>query len=67
MKTAKSRTFRAVLEKAGRPLYWVVVVLPFDTTKVWGTRARLKVKGTITGFLFVLPFFHNAAEATRCS
>jgi len=57
MKTAKSRTFRAVLEKAGRPLYWVVVHIPFDTTKVWGTRARLKVKGTINGFPFRTSLF----------
>ena len=57
MNTTKAKSFRAVLERAGKPLYWVVVRIPFDTTKVWGTRARLKVKGTINGFAFRTSLF----------
>lgn len=54
---AKAKTFRASLEKAGAPLQWVIIRIPFDAAKIWGTRARIKVKGTINGFAFRTSLF----------
>lgn len=48
--TAKS--FLAALERLRSSLNWVIVHIPFDVKKTWGTRARLKVKGKINGFAF---------------
>ena len=31
-------------------LGWTVVRIPFDVSKVWGTRGQMKVKGVINGF-----------------
>jgi uncharacterized protein YdeI (YjbR/CyaY-like superfamily) len=33
-------------------LGWVIVRIPFDVTKVWGTKGHVKVKGEINGFAF---------------
>jgi uncharacterized protein YdeI (YjbR/CyaY-like superfamily) len=41
-------------------LNWVIVRLPFDATKVWRTRKRLRVKGTINGFPFRTSLFGSA-------
>lgn len=57
MKTPKVKAFNAVLEKAGRPLYWVIIRIPFDVRKVWGAGATRKVKGTINGFAFRTSLF----------
>jgi uncharacterized protein YdeI (YjbR/CyaY-like superfamily) len=57
MSTAKAKSFRAVLERAGHPLHWVIIRIPFDAAKLWGTRARLRVKGTINGFAFRTSLF----------
>jgi uncharacterized protein YdeI (YjbR/CyaY-like superfamily) len=46
-----------VLERAGKPLYWVITRIPFDAKKAWGTGARIKVKGTINGFAFRTSLF----------
>jgi uncharacterized protein YdeI (YjbR/CyaY-like superfamily) len=46
------KSFSALLERAGDKLNWVVVRLPFDSVKVWGTRGTLRVKGEINGFAF---------------
>ena len=53
----KSKTFRSVLERAGKPLYWVITRIPFDAKKVWHMGARIKVKGTINGFAFRTSLF----------
>ena len=42
-----SRTFPAVLTRTGNTLNWVVIRLPFDAQKVWGTRGQIRVKGEI--------------------
>jgi uncharacterized protein YdeI (YjbR/CyaY-like superfamily) len=51
------KKFRAVLESDHTGLRWVIARLPFDATKVWKTRKRLRVKGTINGFPFRTSLF----------
>jgi uncharacterized protein YdeI (YjbR/CyaY-like superfamily) len=53
----KSKSFRSVLERAGKPLYWVITRIPFDAKRAWGTGARIKVKGTINGYAFRTSLF----------
>ncbi len=38
-------------------LGWVIVRIPLDVPKVWGTRGMLKVKGDINGFAFRTSLF----------
>ena len=38
-------------------LGWVIVRIPLDVPKVWGTRGMLKVKGQINGFAFRTSLF----------
>jgi len=47
-----ARSFSAVLTRSAGKLGWVVVRLPFDSVKIWGTRKQLRVKGQISGFDF---------------
>jgi uncharacterized protein YdeI (YjbR/CyaY-like superfamily) len=58
MSTAKK--FRGLLEPDNTSLKWVIVKLPFDATKAWKTRNRLRVKGTINGFAFRTSLFGSA-------
>lgn len=44
--------FKATLERMQSNLGWVIVRIPFDVSKVWGVRGRLRVKGQINGFPF---------------
>jgi uncharacterized protein YdeI (YjbR/CyaY-like superfamily) len=60
MKTASkpvSRSFKAALERMPSNLGWVIVRIPLDVPKVWGTRGMLKVKGEINGFPFRTSLF----------
>jgi len=52
-----SRTFPAVLTRTGNTLNWVVIRLPFDAQKVWGTRGQIRVKGEINKFGFRTTLF----------
>lgn len=54
---AKSKSFKATLEPGGRPLNWVIIRIPFDVHKTWGTRGLLKVAGEINGFGFRTSLF----------
>lgn len=47
---SSSRTFEATLQRSGDKLNWVIIRVPFDVQKVWGTRGQLKIKGEINGF-----------------
>jgi uncharacterized protein DUF1905 len=38
-------------------LKWVIIRIPLDVAKTWGTRGRLKVKGEINGFPFRTSLF----------
>ncbi len=45
-----SKSFKATLERIPSKLNWVIIRIPFDVAKVWGTRAKVRVKGEINGF-----------------
>lgn len=57
MPRSLSKPFRAPLERMNSPLKWVIIRLPVNVPKTWGTRARLKVKGEINGFAFRTSLF----------
>jgi uncharacterized protein YdeI (YjbR/CyaY-like superfamily) len=60
MKTAPkpiAKSFKATLERMPSNLGWVIVRIPLDVPKVWGTRGMLKVKGEINGFAFRTSLF----------
>jgi len=44
--------FQARLERLRSRLRWVIIRVPFDAAKLWGTRGQIKVKGDINGFAF---------------
>lgn len=56
-----SKKFRGLLEPYSK-LNWTIVKLPFDATKAWKTRNRLRVKGTINGFAFRTSLFGSAQD-----
>src|SRR6266571_3652055 len=47
-----AKSFKATLERIPSRLNWVIVRIPFDVSKVWGTRGKVRVKGEINGFAF---------------
>jgi hypothetical protein len=51
------KSFQATLERGSSRLNWVIARIPFDVSKVWGTRGQLRVKGTINGFPFHTSLF----------
>jgi len=65
MKTALkpvSKSFKATLERMPSNLGWVIVRIPLDVPKVWGTRGMLKVKGEINGFAFRTSLFPTGKD-----
>jgi uncharacterized protein YdeI (YjbR/CyaY-like superfamily) len=52
-----AKSFKAALERMPSNLGWVIVRIPLDVQKVWGTRGMLKVKGEINGFAFRTSLF----------
>ena len=52
-----AKSFKATLERMPGNLGWVIIRIPFDVEKVWGTRGRLRVKGEINGFAFRTALF----------
>ena len=56
MAAPKSRTFRATLERLRSDLGWVIVRLPFDAKKTWGS-GRIKVRGQVNGVSFRTSLF----------
>jgi uncharacterized protein YdeI (YjbR/CyaY-like superfamily) len=52
-----ARSFKATLERMRSNLGWVIIRIPFDVPKVWGSRGRLRVKGEINGFAFRTALF----------
>ncbi len=51
------RTFEGTLRPDGTGLNWTVITVPFDPTKAWPKRQRLRVRGTINGFAFRTSLF----------
>jgi uncharacterized protein YdeI (YjbR/CyaY-like superfamily) len=48
-----AKVFKATLERmVDSRLGWVIIRIPFDVSKVWGTRAKVRVKGEINSFAF---------------
>lgn len=55
---AIGKSFKATLERMQpSSLGWVIIRIPFDVSKVWGVRGRLRVKGEINGFPFRTALF----------
>jgi uncharacterized protein YdeI (YjbR/CyaY-like superfamily) len=54
--------FRALLEREGTELNWVIARVPFAPDTVWKTRQGKRVKGTINGFAFRTSLFGSAAK-----
>lgn len=53
------RRFRGLLEHDGTRLNWTIVRVPFDPSKTWPKRQRLRVRGTVNGFAFRSSLFHS--------
>jgi uncharacterized protein YdeI (YjbR/CyaY-like superfamily) len=51
------KSFRATLERPQSRLNWVIARIPFDVSRVWGTRGQLRVTGSINGFPFRTSLF----------
>ena len=47
-----AKSFKAILERIPSKLGWIIIRIPFDVSKVWETRAKVRVKGEINGFAF---------------
>ena len=54
--------FRSLLKPDGTNLKWVIAQVPFAPAKVWKTRNRMRVKGTINGFPFRTSLFGSAEK-----
>jgi uncharacterized protein YdeI (YjbR/CyaY-like superfamily) len=52
-----AKSFRASLERLESGVRWVIIRVPLDVPRIWGTRARLKVRGEINGFPFRTSLF----------
>jgi uncharacterized protein YdeI (YjbR/CyaY-like superfamily) len=52
-----SKSFEATLERLRSNLGWVVIRIPFNVQKVWGSRGRFRVRGEINGFAFRTSLF----------
>lgn len=51
-KPVVAKSFTARLERMPSRLKWVIIRIPVDVQKVWGTRGQLKVSGEINNFGF---------------
>jgi uncharacterized protein YdeI (YjbR/CyaY-like superfamily) len=51
------KPFEATLERLRSNLGWVVIRIPFNVQKTWGTRGMFRVKGEINGFAFRTSLF----------
>jgi Domain of unknown function (DUF1905)/Bacteriocin-protection, YdeI or OmpD-Associated len=52
-----AKLFEATLERLRSNLGWTIVFVPFDVKKLWGSEAKLRVKGEINGFAFRTSLF----------
>jgi uncharacterized protein YdeI (YjbR/CyaY-like superfamily) len=51
------KKFEGTLRPDGTSLKWTIITVPFDPTKVWRNRQRLRVRGTINGYAFRTSLF----------
>lgn len=52
-----AKSFKATLERMQSNLGWVIIRIPFDVSKAWGSRGSFRVKGEINGFAFRTSLF----------
>jgi uncharacterized protein YdeI (YjbR/CyaY-like superfamily) len=52
-----AKSFRATLERLKSGVNWVIIRVPLDVPRIWGSKGRLKVKGEINGFPFRTSLF----------
>ena len=57
MARSVAKSFKATLEHNQSRLNWVIIRIPFNVFKVWGSHGMLKVKGEINGFAFRTSLF----------
>jgi uncharacterized protein YdeI (YjbR/CyaY-like superfamily) len=57
MARSAAKSFKATLEHNQSHLNWVIIRIPFNAFRVWGSRGMLKVKGEINGFAFRTSLF----------
>ncbi|MGO9316248.1 MAG: YdeI/OmpD-associated family protein [Terracidiphilus sp.] len=57
------KSFTALLEPLRNGLGWVIARVPFDVTKAWPERRRLRVRGEIEGFAFRTSLFASTGGA----
>ena len=55
-----AKSFKATLEPIPSRLNWVIIRIPFDVSKAWGTRGNVRVKGEINGFAFRASIFPSS-------
>src|SRR5260370_40839099 len=65
-----AKSFKATLERIPSRFNLVLIRIPFDVSKVWGTRANVRVKGEINGVAFSASVFptskgHHCMLITR--
>ena len=51
------KSFKSALERMRSNLGWVIVWIPFNVHKTWGSRGNFRVKGEINGFPFRTSLF----------
>ncbi len=52
-----ARSFPATLERMRSRLNWIIIHIPFEVAKVWGTRGQLRARGEINGYAFRTSLF----------
>ncbi|MGA9717994.1 MAG: YdeI/OmpD-associated family protein [Acidobacteriaceae bacterium] len=62
MRMSTRQRFRSLLKPDGTNLKWVIADVPFAPAKVWKTRNRMRVKGTINGFAFRTSLFGSSEK-----
>jgi uncharacterized protein YdeI (YjbR/CyaY-like superfamily) len=53
----RAQSFQAPLVRMKSRLNWIIVHIPFDVAKLWGSRGQCRVKGEINGFAFRTSLF----------
>jgi len=59
------KSFTAELERLRSGLGWTIARVPFDVSKAWPVRKRLRVRGEIEGFAFRTSLFAFAGEGAH--
>jgi len=53
----RAQSFQATLERMKSRLNWIIIHIPLDVAKLWGSRGQFRVKGEINGFAFRTSLF----------